>query len=172
MGTSQRPLPGASAPGPWELLRTSIPELPDGLGLIGEDGRLFFLNREGARLLGLEAGAPGGRLTTWTRTLKPEEGPAELPPLRALRGEHVREEVVRLELSGRPPRWLSFSASPLHEQGGAPRGSVFRCRDVSDEWARRRDRERELSRRLRQRGALLQLLRRDWPTASDLRQAL
>src|SRR5581483_6750806 len=123
MGTSQRPHPGASAPGPWDLLRTSISELPDGLGLIGEDGRLFFLNREGARLLGLEASSAGGRPSAWARYLKPEEGPAELPPLRALRGEHVREEVLRLEPPGGPARRLSFSASPLHEAGGSARGS-------------------------------------------------
>jgi transcriptional regulator with GAF, ATPase, and Fis domain len=172
MGTSQRPHPGSSAPGPWDLLRTSISDLPDGLGLIGEDGRLFFLNREGARLLGLDAAPVGGRAAAWARFLRQEEGPAELPPLRALRGKHVREEVLRLELPDRPPCWLSFSASPLQEEGGAPRGSIFRFRDVSDEWTRRRERDRELARRLRQRGALLQLLRRDWPAAAVLRQAL
>jgi transcriptional regulator with GAF, ATPase, and Fis domain len=172
MATSRRAQPGGAPPGPWELLRTSVPELPDGLGLVDADGRLFFLNREGAKLLHLDRGAEGHPVAAWRRFLKPEREGRDLPPLRALRGEHVREEAVRLDRPGHPTRWLSFSASPLHAERGSPQGSVFRFRDVTEEWRRREETALELARRLRQRGALLQLLRRDWPSTAELRDAL
>ena len=172
MATSRRPSPGAPSPGPWDLLRTSIPDLPDGLGMLDAEGRVYFLNREGMRLLGLSSSPDGGSAASWRRFLKPEQGASEIPLLRALRGDHIREEIVRVELPGQGPRWLSFSASPLQAEQGVLQGSVFRFRDVTEEWQRRQETSRELSRRLRQRGALLQLLRRDWTSAADLRQAL
>jgi transcriptional regulator with GAF, ATPase, and Fis domain len=172
MVTSHRPNPGASSPGPWDLLRTSIPDLPDGLGMLDAEGRVHFLNREGARLLGFGSSPEGTPASAWRRFLKPEGGTPDLPFLRALKGDHVREEVVRLELPDHDPRWLSFSSSPLHAEGGTARGCIFRFREVSEEWQRREESKRELARRLRQRGALLQLLRKNWTTAADLRHAL
>ena len=169
--TKQRPR-SDDPPDLWELLRCSIPQLPDGLGLLDARGRIFFINTEGARLLGLTKSDPG-IVSAWRRFLKPEEKNADLPMLRAIRGEHIREEVLRLETNGAPPRWLSFSASPLQPAGGGDaRGSVFRVRDVTADWLRRRESARELDRRLQQRGALLQLLRRNWPASADLRSAL
>ncbi len=174
MGSTKRRTPSSQAPTAdlWELLRTSIAELPDGLGLLDPDGRVRFLNAEGARLLGLPETPDGRPATLWRRFLKPEGDDRELPMLRALRGEHIREEIVRVERPGQAPRRLGVSASPLLDASGIRRGSVFRFRDVTEEWTRRWDSARELARRLKQRHALLELLRFKWPAGADLRDAL
>ena len=56
----------------------------------------------------------------------------ELPMIRALRGESVRQAELYVNRPDAPPRWLSMNASPMRDHHGKIRGAVLVARDVTE----------------------------------------
>ena len=63
------------------------------------------------------------------------------PTSRALRGERVRSEMLRVERASPVPRVIEVSANPLHDDLGEVRGAVTVERDVTDRLALLRELE-------------------------------
>src|SRR5688500_13604809 len=63
------------------------------------------------------------------------------PTSRALRGERVRSEMLRVARSSSTPRVIEVSANPLHDDLGEVRGAVTVERDVTDRLALLRELE-------------------------------
>jgi signal transduction histidine kinase len=63
------------------------------------------------------------------------------PTSRALRGERVRSEMLRVARASSVPRVIEVSANPLHDDVGEVRGAVTVERDVTDRFALLRELE-------------------------------
>jgi signal transduction histidine kinase len=63
------------------------------------------------------------------------------PTSRALRGERVRSEMLRVSRNASTPRVIEVSANPLHDDVGEVRGAVTVERDVTDRLALLRELE-------------------------------
>jgi len=55
----------------------------------------------------------------------------DFPSIRALRGEIVRNQVLRIELSERPDAWYSVSAAPIRTAEGQVQGAVTVFADIT-----------------------------------------
>jgi signal transduction histidine kinase len=119
--------------------------LPIGLLTVDPSHRVVRAN-EGARELA------GGAIEDLRRVA--EEGPLrvvradgrvlaldEQPHARALRGEVVRGEMVRLERGGAPPVWIAASAAPVRDATGVIRGAVATAVDLTELHALEEERE-------------------------------
>jgi PAS domain S-box-containing protein len=97
------------------------------------------VNAAAREILGLP-GADVGAFDAYLRSVrithpkKGELGADALPLLRALRGEAIRDELLRIEpLEGAPGRacWISVSAAPVRAPSGEVRGAVAAFVDVT-----------------------------------------
>lgn len=73
-----------------------------------------------------------------------DDAPVEIdrhPTSRALRGERVRSEMLRVARASSTPRVIEVSANPLHDDLGEVRGAVTVERDVTDRLALLRELE-------------------------------
>jgi PAS domain S-box-containing protein len=131
-----------------------------------DTGKEFTLiNSSGLREFGIdttEAGIQVEELAASLEVLRPDGTPRpieEAPPLRALRGEVIRnqEEIVRTPGKGEL-RYRQVSSTPVRDAGGTIIGSVSVVRDITDrkraEEALRKARD-ELEVRVRERTAEL-----------------
>ncbi|MFT3914851.1 MAG: histidine kinase dimerization/phospho-acceptor domain-containing protein [Anaeromyxobacteraceae bacterium] len=117
-------------------LSAILDALPAGVSVADASGRVIIVNATaiaqagpGEQLLGRSALAavPVG-------ATHPDGRPvlaAELPLARALAGERVEREEVRVPVPGGRIRTLSLSAAPLHDGGGAISGAVEAAWDVT-----------------------------------------
>ena len=111
-----------------------LDSIADGLVISSREGLLERANATALRLLGE---LPPG--SDWLQgfVARDEQGRAapgdQLPPARALRGEVVHGEELRLEpRAGRGAHaWLSVSAAPIRDERGAIRGVVTTFGDIS-----------------------------------------
>ena len=120
-----------------DALRTLIDSIPDEIWFADTERRFTLVNPSGAREFRI--GAPGPvdvaelarslEIYRADGTLRPVE---EAPPLRALRGETVRdqEEIVRTPVNGEL-RYRQISASPVRDAAGNIAGSVSVVRDIT-----------------------------------------
>lgn len=110
------------------------------------DGRVSYQNPAARTLLGLSRRSADDVRDYWRetvlRTLTGEPVPAdEWPILRALTGETVACENLILELPGRRPLPILFSAAPIHDDDDVVTAAVVGFQDVSQmhELARLKD---------------------------------
>jgi len=145
-------LPGGAAAAPAEgpaisldLMRAAMNGLTDAVIVTDLEGRLLHFNRAADRLLPLgmmeiplsEWSAYGGFLGPDMRTPLPA---AELPLLRALRGEAVDDcEIYLPGTRGPEGRWISVSSRPIIDSDRRVAGGVTTVRDIT---ARKRQLER------------------------------
>ncbi len=122
-----------------EALRVIIEMLPTGVLVADVDGNLLFHNRAAQELLGIPDTLPSEiRIRSdfgWYLQDDAPSLPAErLPMVRALRGEHVREEVLFVRNAGRPRgTWISTTARPMRDSDGEISSAVMVCREVTEE---------------------------------------
>jgi DNA-binding NtrC family response regulator len=166
MSTTRRRRAGEGVP--WDVLRESLWDLPDGIALLGPSGGVEYLNLAGRRLLDLGEEELPPSVDRWHRRFKSAATP--LAPLRVLNGKDASEEI--LEAASKAGLWVHLVAHALRDASGTRRGVLVRLRDVSEREERRRSAELELGRRTIQRTALLRLLRSDGRASKGLRAAL
>lgn len=115
-----------------------VAALPVGLVVGDASGRMIRANGAAREIL---------KLTDADLALPPEEqarryrvtsvdgrarGPEDHPALRAMRGEVVRGEVLRIERApGEPGAWVAVSAAPVRAADGSIRGAVATLVDVT-----------------------------------------
>src|SRR4051812_15734836 len=110
--------------------------LQEGVVVVDTQGCMVAANEAAARLFGMEldelrgrplSGIPVDLLDERGRLL----GPDRLPLARALRGEEVREAVVRVVRSDGTLLWVEVHANPLTDDDGRLYGAVASYDDVS-----------------------------------------
>ena len=115
-----------------------LESIADGIVVADEQGRFVVFNSAAARMLGRGAttAAPAAWSEHFHLFLPDETTPfhsENLPLVRALRGETVREAEVVVRLPDRPDVvWLSVNASPLIDESGHSHGAVCIFRDVTE----------------------------------------
>ena len=110
------------------------------VGVVACDGagRLTLFNRAAREFHGLDADA-GLPAADWPARydLFGEDGltplaPGDVPLVRALRGERVRDAAMTIHAAGAPPRNLLASGRPLRAPDGATLGAVVAMKDVTE----------------------------------------
>jgi signal transduction histidine kinase/GAF domain-containing protein len=138
LGQRYQALAGASAE-----LEQMMEHLSEGVLLLLPDGQVARLNAAGRQLLSFStltgtSRARTGHLqqflqTRWSGTsgeLLPQE---QWPLMRALRGEHFQEVVVRYACPGASERLLVFSGRPLYDAQGHLESALLNFHLASDE---------------------------------------
>ena len=115
-------------------LRELLDTLPTAVSVYGPDGHIEFANRARLELTG-----PGvGTMDEAAALLVPEHEDGrpfthdELPPVRALAGESVTSEWMRLRTIDGRTRVMLASASPLRSADGALIGAVLVYHDITE----------------------------------------
>jgi PAS domain S-box-containing protein len=111
-----------------------LDSIADGLVISNRESEFERANDTALRLLGeLPPGSDWLQRFVARDDRGREVAAGQLPPARALRGEVVRGEELRLEpRAGRgAPTWLSVSAAPIRDERGAIRGVVTTFGDIT-----------------------------------------
>jgi PAS domain S-box-containing protein len=133
--------------GQQHILHAILDSIGHGVAVVDEHGRFLIFNPAAQAILGL--GATDTTPEQWSeqyglyRSDQVTPYPAaELPLVRAMRGESVNAAEIFVRHAHTPPEgiWLSVNARPLRQGDGPPRGAVAVFRDVS----RRKHHERRL----------------------------
>ncbi len=121
-----------------ELLATLLASIGDEVWFADTQGRFALANPAGLSEFGMASagGVPVEELARSLEVFREDGTPrpvAEAPPLRALRGETVRNqvEVVRTPATGEL-RTRLVTATPVRDRGGMSIGSVSVVRDVTE----------------------------------------
>jgi signal transduction histidine kinase len=118
-------------------LEAALAAFPGGLLVHGVGGAILRANAGARRLLALDtlgALAPEDRYAALSATARDGSplAPAAHPARRALAGETVSGELLRLAAPGGEARWVTASAAPIRGEGGALHGAVVVYSDVTD----------------------------------------
>jgi PAS domain S-box-containing protein len=121
-----------------ELLAAVLDSISDEVYFTDAEGRYTYANAAAMKEFG-HASVPGltlAELATRLSVLRPDGSPRpieEAAPLRALRGETIRneEQIVRLPQTGER-RYHQISSAPLHDTRGSIVGAVSIRRDITD----------------------------------------
>ncbi|HET6414098.1 MAG TPA: CheR family methyltransferase [Anaeromyxobacter sp.] len=111
--------------------------LPDGVAVYKLDGSIAYMNPAGQAITGFLA--DGWKTSTAERIerlrMAREDGtaysPDQTPAARALRGETVPSEVMRLRRIGGPSLWISSGAAPIVSSHGERIGAVGAFSDIT-----------------------------------------
>ena len=116
---------------PVELLGAVLDQSLDCIKVIGPDGRLDFMNRNGRCAMEIDDFALVAGRPWWE--LWPEESAhlVQEAVARAQRGENHRFEAFCPTAKG-APRWWEVSVSPLTDEAGTLRGIVSVSRDITE----------------------------------------
>lgn len=121
------------------LLESAMRCIVDGVVIVSREGEFVFFNEAAERIVGL--GAVDVPPAEWPAvygcylpdkvTLYPWE---QLPLVRAMRGEHVRDAAIYIRKTGSSSgAWISVNSSPLYDDTGMHCGGVIVVRDVTDQ---------------------------------------
>ena len=128
------------APFEWDAV---IHQLSDGMVVVGRDGRTISINDTARLLLGLRAGARTLEEYWAGADVRGPDGvplaPERWPISRALRGELVLNQELRVGRADGAEAVISSSAVPLVGARGEPWGAAVVMREITRE-ARQRDR--------------------------------
>lgn len=127
------------------FLRAMLESLDTPVAAVDAAGRLTAINQAMRELHRVTAGMPDEQFwSAVTAQLRRPDGTAlpreEIPLLRALHGEHVRDIEVLVDVPGDPVRTVLVNAQPILA-GGRQLGAVVACHDVTER--RRAERFRE-----------------------------
>ena len=122
-----------------EALRMIFEMLPSGVLVANTDGKLLFHNRAAQEILGAGDAARGGP-SEWTRVFGwylPDKAtllsPEELPLVRVLRGDEVRDELLFVRNAHRPSGvWIRVTGRAMQDTGGQITAAVIVFRDVTE----------------------------------------
>lgn len=144
-------------------LEAILEAISDGVVIYGSDGGIARLNAAAVSMLGYRPSDPQLSIAERGERLqaelvdRPAAGLESMPASRAMRGEIVRGELVRLtpvDRIDKSPVYLMASAAPIVDPTGAQLGAVTSFTDVTD-LRRARD---ELNHRVQELEVLLELL--------------
>ena len=113
------------------LLQQVLESLPVGVWVVGRDGKIVFANPASRRLWGDELRTERGWLVDRGHAVSDEESAAA----RALRGETLRDELVRIDLPDGAVRMVMTSAVPVRGAAGEIGGAIVLHRDVTEQQA-------------------------------------
>jgi len=118
------------------MLRSILDSMTDGVSVADTEGHFLLFNRAGEQILGV--GVTDAHPDDWSeryRLYVPDGSQLyaadELPLVRAMRGESVRNLEVLVRKPGFPDIVLSINASPLCDDAGRLLGGVAVYRDVT-----------------------------------------
>jgi PAS domain S-box-containing protein len=120
------------------LLESAMQCIVDGVVVVDRQGKILFSNEAAKRIVGLgisdvppdEWASFYGCFLPDKVTLYPWE---QLPLVRAMRGEDVREADIYIQNAGTPSgAWISVNSSPLYDEAGEHSGGIIVFRDVTD----------------------------------------
>jgi PAS domain S-box-containing protein len=121
-----------------DWLLAALHSINDEVYFTDPQGRYLYANPTALRAFGHSSieGVPVETIVSKLVVLRPDGTPRpmdEAPPLRALKGEVIRDEeqIVRLPLTGEL-RHRQVSSAPVRDVGGAIIGSVSVVRDITD----------------------------------------
>jgi diguanylate cyclase (GGDEF)-like protein/PAS domain S-box-containing protein len=120
-----------------EFLSALLNNINEAIVACDEHGRLTVFNRATRELHGLPDGTLAPERWAEHYDLYLAGGHVPMPPdqvplLRALRGEHVRDLEIVVAPKGRPPRTLMCSGQPLVTPAGRQLGAVVAMHDVTE----------------------------------------
>jgi PAS domain S-box-containing protein len=113
------------------LLQQVLESLPVGVWVVGTDGGIVFANPASRRLWGDEIRTERAWLVHRGHPVSDEESAAA----RALRGETLRDELVRIDLPDGAVRMVMISAVPVRGPAGEIGGAIVLHRDVTEQQA-------------------------------------
>ena len=118
-------------------LESLLDTVPGGIALTDTDGNYLFVNDGAAPLLSRGAGdalstpaADPSASALWRDGTRRE--PHDLPLVRAVRGDIVRQDVIGLVEPDRTVRWLLVNATPSHGDDGQIVGAVAAFQDITE----------------------------------------
>ncbi len=121
-----------------DRLAALVNNMSDEVWFTDTEKKMTLVNPAAVREFGLKMGAEEHveQVVASFEIYRPDGSPrpvGEAPPLRALRGEVVRnqEEIVRTPATGEL-RWREVNATPVHDAGGTIIGSVSVVRDITE----------------------------------------
>jgi diguanylate cyclase (GGDEF)-like protein/PAS domain S-box-containing protein len=115
------------------LLQTVLESMGDGVVVCDIDGRVLLANEPAQRARPNDVLETYASLASYGVSL-PDGRPcpaSETPSARALRGERVSGQELRLKLPDREEAWYSVSANPILDVHGRTVGSVSVSRDIT-----------------------------------------
>jgi PAS domain S-box-containing protein len=119
------------------MLETAMQQVADGVVIVDQNGRFVFWNKAARSIVGMgPLNAPPEEWSSAYGCFLPDKltpyPPDQLPLVRAMRGEHVREAELFIRNPDNPEgTWLSINSAPLRDQNGEPSGGVIVFRDVT-----------------------------------------
>jgi PAS domain S-box-containing protein len=125
---------------------------PDALAVLGRSGEVLQVNSAARRILGVDDTRMSEPMEQRIQRLQPHDPDARpIPPertvsARVLRGETVRNEVIRVTHPSGAFRWLSLSGAPIRLPGGERIGALVLGSDITEQM-RAEEALREESRR-------------------------
>jgi PAS domain S-box-containing protein len=159
-------------------LHTIVSSIADGLVIYDANGKITFTNAAAERMLGYSAADNLLTIEERTPISKPESEDGyplesdQVPSVRALQGETVRDIVLHLPRAG----WVRVSAAPFYDSRGNLQGAVSTMTDFTER-KQAEERIRELNYDLRQRAVELELANEElesfsYSVSHDLRTPL
>jgi PAS domain S-box-containing protein len=122
-------------------LDTVINSIADGVMIHGASGKILRMNPAAEKILGYTAAERNpsvaertvGVLQTESADGRRFDDPQDLPVSRALRGQTVRNSILKVRPSGADKMaWVSVSAAPIQNPEGAVLGAVSTLTDISE----------------------------------------
>ncbi|MGE3274008.1 MAG: ATP-binding protein [Vicinamibacterales bacterium] len=122
-----------------DLLRAVLAHMTDGVLLMSAANEVLLFNPAAGAMLGISSDEPSrAPRQIWDAAGTPLHG-SRLPSVRAINGECVDEEILRVRVGAEgPDRWLAVTARPLGSS--VPAGAVLVFRDVTAARSAARDR--------------------------------
>ncbi|WP_245557660.1 PAS domain S-box protein [Deinococcus peraridilitoris] len=118
------------------FLRALLESLAEGIAVCDEHGQLTLFNDSAVRIVGLPAESlPPSEWASHYGVYHPDGitllATEELPLLRALQGEDVRDVPIIIDTEDRPRRFVSISGNVIRGESGEKLGAVVAMHDVT-----------------------------------------
>lgn len=122
-----------------EINRRLLANLSEAVLVCDRDGQLTVFNDTARVWYGVPQELAGQMPTNWAQRYLLSDAdtqlsvcPEERPLLRALAGEHIRNQEYCIVLPGQPVRFIAVNADPLHAADGSLIGAVAILHDITE----------------------------------------